>query len=95
MYKEGKDNFADALAMNIRYVVLTKEGRIQVLVKPTAKQLRKRGKRGWHLFRTVESQADAPRLLEESFQQALAEMESSESSGNGKKKKSARPKASA
>jgi hypothetical protein len=95
MYNGGKDNFADALAMNMRYAVLTKNGRIQVLLKPTAKQLRKRGKRGWHLFRTIESQADAPRLLEESFQQAVAEMESSESSPNGKKKKSARPKASA
>jgi hypothetical protein len=95
MYKDGKDNFADALAMNIRYALLTKSGRIQVLVKPTPKQLRKRGKRGWHLFRTIESQEDAPRLLEESLQQALAEVESGETFSNGKKKKSRRPKASA
>jgi hypothetical protein len=95
MYKNGKDNFTDALAMDVRYALLTKSGRIQVLVKPTAKQLRKRGKRGWHLFRTIESQADAPRLLEEIIQQAVAEVESGDSSINGKKKKSGRPKASA
>jgi hypothetical protein len=92
MYQDGKNNFADALAMNLRYAVLTKNGRIQVLVKPTAKQLRKRGKRGWHLFRTIESQVDAARLLEECFQQALAEVETNETSTNGKKRKTARPK---
>jgi hypothetical protein len=53
----------DALARDERYAVLTKPGRIQILVKPTAEQLRKRGSRGWHLFGTVDSHAGAPQWL--------------------------------
>ncbi len=87
MNRNGKNNFADALAMNVRYAVLTKNGRIEVLLKPSAKQLRKRGKKGWHLFRTIDSQIEAARLLEESFQSALQEIESGGSIRNGKKKK--------
>ena len=39
-------NYVDALETEQRYVVLTKRGRIQILVQPAAKQLRKPGKRG-------------------------------------------------
>jgi hypothetical protein len=87
MNKNGKNNFADAVAMKVRYAVLTKKSRIEVLVKPTAKQLRKRGKRGWHLFRAIDSQTEAACLLEESFQGALAEIEGNGRSTNGKKRK--------
>jgi hypothetical protein len=87
MNKDSNNNFTDVLAMNVRYAVLTKNGRIQILVKPTAKELRKRGQRGWHLFHTIDSQADAARLLEDSFQRALDEIESGGSSTNGKRKK--------
>src|SRR5207244_4391930 len=51
MNNDSKTNFTDALAMNVRYAILTKKGRLEILVKPNAKQLRKRGKKGWHLFR--------------------------------------------
>ena len=83
MNKNGKNNFTDALAMSVRYAVLTKKGRLEVLVKPTAKQLRKRGKKGWHLFRIIDSQTEAARLLEEGFQSALAEVESNGTRANG------------
>jgi hypothetical protein len=86
MSNNGKNNFADAVAMNVRYAVLTKKSRVEILVKPTAKQLRKRGKKGWHLFRAIDSQADALPLLEDGFKGALAEIEGNGRSANGKKK---------
>lgn len=89
MKNADKKNFADVLAMDIRYALLTKKGRIQILVRPTAKEMRKRGKRGWHLFAAVDSQADAEHLLMEAFQNALAQMEAVRSvpDSNGKKLK--------
>src|SRR5258708_6738213 len=72
---KNKNNFTDALAMDVRYAVLTKKSRVQILIKPSAKQLRKRGKRGWHLFSTVESSADSGTLLNEAVTRALGEAE--------------------
>src|SRR5262249_39352559 len=90
MNENGNRDFADVVAiMTMRYAVLTKRSRIAVLVKPTAKQLRKRGKRGWQLFRTIDSQTDAARLLEESLQAALAEIENNRRFTNSEKRKAA------
>src|SRR5260370_8237657 len=55
-------NFVDALATDLQFAVLTKRGRVQILVKPSAKELRKRGKRGWQLFVTLDDQTAAPPL---------------------------------
>ena len=87
MSSNGKSNFADAVGMKVRYAVLTKKSRIEILVKPTAKELRKRGKKGWHLFRAIESDTDALSLVEEGFQAALAEIEGNGRSANGKTRK--------
>jgi hypothetical protein len=59
--------------MKVRYAILTKRNRIQVLVKPTAKQLQKRGKRGWHFFRTIDSQPEALGSVEALISQAAGE----------------------
>jgi hypothetical protein len=57
-------NYVDAPETEQRYAVLRKRGRIQILVQPTAKQLRKRGKRGWRLFSTVNNgSADVSPIL--------------------------------
>ena len=72
---KNKNNFTDALAMDVRYAVLTKERRIQILIKPSAKQLRKRGKRGWHLFSTIDSGVDSASLLNDAVARALSEGE--------------------
>ena len=72
---KNNNSFTDALAMDVRYALLTKAGRIQILIKPSAKKLRKRGKKGWHLFSTVESRVDATQLLNEAIARALAEVE--------------------
>jgi hypothetical protein len=90
MNKESKNNFADVLAMNVRYAVLTKKSRIEVLVKPSPKQLRKRGKKGWHLFRTIDSNSETARLLEDSFRSALSDIEGNGSFRNGKHRKASR-----
>jgi hypothetical protein len=80
-------NFADVLAAELQFAVLTKPGRIQILVKPKAKQLRKRGKRGWQLFGTVEDQPDPVSILDEILKRAILEVESADSAANGKGKK--------
>jgi hypothetical protein len=77
MTKKNKVNYVDALETAPRFAVLTKPGRIEILVQPTAKGLRTRGKRGWRLFRTVDNRlSDAGHVLTEAIQQALQEMES-------------------
>jgi hypothetical protein len=72
---KNKNNFTDVLGMDVRYAVLTKRRRVQILVKPTPRQLRKRGKKGWHLFSTVDSSPDAGQFLNEALAQALADAE--------------------
>jgi hypothetical protein len=68
---ESGKNFVDALAGEYAFVVLTKRGRVQILVQPTRKQLRKRGKRGWQLFDTVAQDADASTALLKRISAAL------------------------
>ena len=88
---QSKNHFADALGRALHYAVLTKSGRIQVLVKPTTKELRKRGKRGWQLFDTVEGDDEAMPTLVEMVQRAVTGMEAtSDTAGQDGKK----PKAS-
>jgi hypothetical protein len=91
----NKTNYVDALDNEPRYAVLTKPGRIQILVQPTAKQLRKRGSRGWHLFGTVGGPADAPQVLHQTLERALSEAEGTAEPAGEKGKKPRPPKAAA
>jgi len=84
------NNFADALATDMQFAVLTKTGRVQILVGPSAKQLRKRGKRGWRLFGTVTEQADARRSLHEMMKKAISEVENEAGTSNRKQSKTAK-----
>jgi len=77
----------DTLAGALRYAVLTKGGRIQILVKPTAKELRKRGKRRWQLFGTVEGDDKALPTLVEMVQRAVQGMEAGSDTAAGDRKK--------
>jgi hypothetical protein len=70
-----KHNFADVLATELQFAVLTKPGRVQILVHPTAKQLRKRGKRGWRLFGSVDDHSNFDKTLDEIVKEAIAEVE--------------------
>jgi len=70
---KNKSNFVDALATAMRYAVLTKNNRIQILIRPKPKQLRKRGQRGWELFGTIDSDVDAEKMLEQIVKRALAD----------------------
>ncbi len=89
------NNFTDALATEMQFAVLTKTGRIQILVRPTAKQLRKRGTRGWHLFGTVDVQADARQILDETLKRAIGEVEAEEGVADNKLKRMKARKATA
>jgi hypothetical protein len=92
-HANGKANFADVLERDNRYVVLTKGARVQVLVEPSAKQLRRRGKRGWHLFSAVDHHDTAGHDLAEAVQKAVAEIETAlkTPAKDGKKAKAASP----
>jgi hypothetical protein len=50
MHMSGKRNWADLMGKGLAYVVLRKGNRVQVLVGPTDKQLRRRGRRGWRVI---------------------------------------------
>jgi hypothetical protein len=86
-------NFADALAKDLQFAVLTKSGRVQILVKPSPKELRKRGKRGWQLFGTVDDPANASAVLDDIVNKAISEVEITATNGTDKKKKSKTKKA--
>jgi hypothetical protein len=45
----GKRNWADVMGKGLAYVVLRKGNRVQVILGPTDKQLRRRGRRGWRV----------------------------------------------
>jgi hypothetical protein len=81
------NNFADALATEPQFAVLTKPGRIQILVEPTPKQLRKRGKKGWQLFGTVDQQTNSRQLLDEILNKALFAAEHADEATARKAKK--------
>jgi hypothetical protein len=89
---QSMNHFADALGRALHYAVLTKSGRIQVLVRPSTKELRKRGKRGWQLFGTVEGDDGALPTLLEIVQQAVSGMEAATDTAgrDGKKPKGAK-----
>ncbi len=74
---KGKNSFVDALATAMRYAVLTKDGRIQILISPKPKQLRKRGQRGWQLYGTIDRDGDDESTLEDMLKKAIHELESS------------------
>jgi hypothetical protein len=80
-------NFADVLATKLQFAILTKTGRVQILVKPSAKELRKRGKRGWRLFGTIDDQNETAAVLDEIVQQAISDVEMTAVDAERKKKK--------
>jgi hypothetical protein len=82
-----KNNFADVLASELQFAVLTKPGRIQILVHPTAKQLRKRGKRGWRLFGSVDDHSNSEKTLDEIVKEAILEAETEDPDKDKKAKK--------
>jgi hypothetical protein len=76
MVKVKGENFCDSLGkMSLRYVVLTKEDRVQILVNPTQKQLRKRGKRQWRLVQAIDGEPDARKTLQEIVMAVVHDME--------------------
>jgi hypothetical protein len=83
---QSKNHFADALGTALHYAVLTKRGRVQILVTPSAKELRRRGKREWRLFGMVEGNDDAELTLMEMVQRAIQEIESARGTADNEKK---------
>lgn len=79
---QSKTHFADALGRTLEFAVLTKKSRIQVLVKPSDKRLRKCGKRQWQLFGTVEGDHNARSTFLKMIQSAVQKIGDDK---NGKK----------
>jgi hypothetical protein len=92
-------NWADVLGKELGYAVLTKGKRLQVLVRPGQKQLRRRAKRHWSVIAVGEASpgenghAAPPDTLYEEVRQALAGLaggEAKPSRADKKKKKKER-----
>jgi hypothetical protein len=66
------DDFMHALVQGFRYAVFTRNGRVQVLVQPTGKQVRKRARRGWNLLKAIAgTPQEAWRQLQDTLRRAL------------------------
>jgi hypothetical protein len=87
---KNRNNSVDAQDGEDGYAVLTKTGRIQVLVQPTAKQLRRRGRRGWHLYGSVHTNNHAGKTLIGTIQRALREMQGTKPVSRKRKNKSSK-----
>jgi hypothetical protein len=76
----GRDNnWADILDQALEYLVIRKANRLQVLVRPTPKQVRRRGKRAWSVVASITAaNAAEPNAsqdeLREAVLQTLSEM---------------------
>jgi len=87
-------NWADLISNDLAFVVLSKGNRVQVLVRPNEKQLRRRGKRGWSLLTAIHmsdssnGQMPLPDELREAIMQALTDLTTREP---GKKAGKLRP----
>jgi hypothetical protein len=72
--------WVDVLGKELDHVVLTKGNCLQVIVRPTRKQLRRRGKRKWSVVMAVEAveehngQVALRRALHRAVQQTLTAM---------------------
>jgi DNA invertase Pin-like site-specific DNA recombinase len=86
-------NWADVLDRKLDYAVLRKENRLQVLVRPTQKQLRRRGKRSWTVAAALDAvdgnngHAALPRGLQDAIMQTLREMARADQDEKTKDKK--------
>ena len=83
-------SFRRRLGLGLHYAVLMKSGRIQILVKPSAKELRRRGKREWQLFGTVEGDDNTGPSLMKMVQRAVQEVEGARSTAGNKKAEKAK-----
>ncbi len=83
----------ELLEGELAFAVLRKGNRLQVLLRPTAKQLRRRGKRNWvpvAIGRAEESgdgRAPLPQQLRDAVLGALDQLACAAQEGGGKKKK--------
>jgi hypothetical protein len=87
-------NWTDLFNEPVAYAVLRKRNRLQVLLQPSHKQLRRRGKRNWSLVAAVPVSArngnhtqDIPDDLRDAVLQALAELAVGGRPKGGKKSK--------
>jgi hypothetical protein len=82
-------NWADVLGNELTYAVLTKGNRLQVLVRPSQKQLRRRANRDWSVAAAGETSVGEngheapPEGLHEAVREALTAL-----AGGGRAKKS-------
>jgi hypothetical protein len=91
-------NWTDVLSQKADYVLLKKNNRLQILVRPDHKQLRRRGKRSWVLVAAIQTATESnghgepPDELREAVLQALVELTSADQSAIKKVKKGKKAK---
>jgi hypothetical protein len=84
-------NWVDVLDKELDSVVLVKGNRLQVIVHPTQKQLRRRGKRNWSLAAEVSpaGQTNGEGVLSQELQEAVLAALAELTGGRRAKKKKA------
>jgi len=96
------NSWADVLERELEYLVIRKANRLQVLVRPTTKQMRTRGKRDWTLVAAIppadaDSSGNAQDELREAVLNTLSEMTPGHpeqaKKGKAKKGRAKKPKA--
>jgi hypothetical protein len=91
------NNWADVLDQNLDYLVIRKANRLQVVVRPTTKQARRRGKRHWSLVEAIPASGpdgaiSLPDQLRDAIMQNLQEMASGHELGKKDKQKKGKGK---
>jgi hypothetical protein len=66
-------SWVDVLGKEVAYVIVTKANRVQVLVHPNARQLRRRGKRNWSLVAAFHKSEEGPTSLPAEVRDAVLE----------------------
>lgn len=67
-----KKSWCDALGeKNINFAVITKNNRVQIIIEPTEKQCRRRGKKNWEPFAMVNSDGNPYEIMLQHVQEAI------------------------
>jgi hypothetical protein len=87
-------SWTDVLAREPAFVVLVRQNRLQVIVRPGQKQLRRRGQRGWAVAAAIDAAAGGgpvPPELREAVVQALEALDGGPKGKKAGSKKKHRP----
>src|SRR5205807_1843643 len=88
-----ESSWADVLERELEYLVIRKANRLQVLVRPTTKQMRTRGKRDWTLVAAIPpADADGSGNAQDELREAVLQTHSEMTPGHPQETKKGKSK---